>query len=70
MSTSDRRRTVELKQALDEARFGSDRTLNLRASLPTAQEAVRRAEAWLRERQVAGATEVLDSGELGDAAPR
>ena len=59
MSTSDRRRTVELKQALDEARFGSDRTLNLRASLPTAQEAVRRAEAWLRERQVAGATEVL-----------
>ena len=59
MSTYNRRRIVELKQALDEARFGTDRTLNLRASLPTAQEAVRRAEAWLRERQVAGATEVL-----------
>ena len=59
MSTHNRRRLVELKNALDEARFGSDRTLNLRASLPTAQEAVRRAESWLRERQVAGATEVL-----------
>lgn len=40
-------------------RFGSERTLNLRATLPTAPEAVRRAEAWLRERQVAGAGEVL-----------
>ena len=59
MSPHNRSRLVELKQALDEARFGSDRTLNLRASLPTVQEALRRAEAWLRERQVAGATEVL-----------
>ena len=59
MSTDNRRRLVALKQALDEARFGGDRTLNLRASLPTADEAVRRAESWLRERQVAGATEVL-----------
>lgn len=59
MSPFDRRRIVDLKHALDEARFGSERTLNLRATLPTAQEAVRRAEAWLRERQVAGVTEVL-----------
>lgn len=48
-----------VQQALDEARFGHQRTLNLRASLPTAAEATRRAEAWLRERQVAKAGEVL-----------
>jgi hypothetical protein len=59
VSPYDRRRIVDLKHALDEARFGSERTLNLRASLPTPQDAVRRAEAWLRERQVAGVAEVL-----------
>jgi hypothetical protein len=59
VSTHKRPRLAEVKHALDEARFGSDRTLNLRASLPTAQEAARRAEAWLRERQVSGAAEVL-----------
>jgi len=46
-------------QALDEARFGRERILNLRASLPTPQEALARTEAWLRERQVAKAGEVL-----------
>ena len=46
-------------QALDEARFGRERILNLRASLPTAREAVARTEAWLRECQVAKAGEVL-----------
>lgn len=45
--------------ALDEMRFGPERTLNLREHLPTAAEAVRRAEAWLRERQVKGSAEVL-----------
>ena len=50
---------ITLHQALDEARFGTARTLNLRASFPTAAEATRRAEAWLRERQVAKAGEVL-----------
>ena len=59
MSTYHRRRLVELKHAYDEARFGADRTLNLRAMLPTASEAARRASAWLRERQVSGASEVL-----------
>lgn len=59
MTTYHRRRLVELKHALDEARFGPDRTLNLRASLPTAQEAATRAEQWLRERQVAGVGDVL-----------
>lgn len=59
MSTYHRRRLVELKHAYDEARFGADRTLNLRALLPTAAEAARRTNAWLRERQASGASEVL-----------
>jgi hypothetical protein len=41
-----------LRQAFDEARFGNGRTLNLRDSLPTAAEAVARAEAWLRQQQM------------------
>jgi hypothetical protein len=41
-----------LREAFDEARFGKSRTLNLRESLPTAAEAVARAEAWLRQQQV------------------
>jgi hypothetical protein len=48
-----------LWQALDEAAFGADRTLNLRESLPTAAEARSRAETWLRARQVTRAEEVL-----------
>jgi hypothetical protein len=46
-------------------RFGAERTLNLRESLPTRAEAVARAEAWLRQQQVqqsadaAGDSEVL-----------
>jgi hypothetical protein len=59
VSTYHRRRLVELKHAYDEARFGADRTLNLRALLPTAAEAARRTNLWLRERQASGATEVL-----------
>lgn len=43
----------------DELRFGPERTLNLREALPTAAEAVRRADRWLREQQVRGAAEVL-----------
>ena len=41
-----------LRQALDEARFGHARTLNLRETRPTAAEAVARAEAWLRQHQM------------------
>lgn len=41
-----------LREAFDEARFGKSRTLNLRESLPTAAEAVARAEAWLRQQQI------------------
>lgn len=46
-------------RALDEASFGSGRTLNLRASLPSAAEATTRAESWLRERQMSGPGDVL-----------
>ena len=48
-----------LQQALDEVRFGRTGTLNLRASLPTAAEAVKRTESWLRMKQAEGAREVL-----------
>jgi len=51
--------TVGLSRAFDEARFGADRTLNLRDSLPTGAQAAGRAEAWLRERQATGCGEVL-----------
>jgi FAD/FMN-containing dehydrogenase len=45
--------------AFDELRFGPQRTLNLREGLPSAAQAVRRAEQWLREQQVRGSPEVL-----------
>jgi hypothetical protein len=48
-----------LLRALDEARFGPARTLDLRTGLPTAAAARRRAEPWLRERQLARAGRVL-----------
>jgi hypothetical protein len=48
-----------LQQAFDEARFGAERTLNLRASFPTASEAARRLESWLRQHQVSKSVEVL-----------
>lgn len=48
-----------LRQAFDEARFGSQRTLNLRDTLPTAAAASVRTEAWLRQQQVDRADEVL-----------
>jgi hypothetical protein len=48
-----------LRQAFDEARFGSQRTLNLRDTLPTAAAAAARTEAWLRQQQVDRADEVL-----------
>ena len=49
----------DLRQAFDELTYGPERTLNLRAHLPTRAQAVGRCEAWLRERQAAGAREVL-----------
>jgi hypothetical protein len=48
-----------LQQAFDEVRFGGARTLNLRAALPTADEAAARVERWLRQHQVQQSGEVL-----------
>jgi multidrug efflux pump subunit AcrB len=48
-----------LQQAFDEVEFGASRTLNLRASLPTANEAARRVEAWLRQHQALQSNSVL-----------
>lgn len=58
-----------LVRAFDEARFGPARTLDLRTGLPTAMEAVRRAEPWLRERQMARAGEVLIVTGRGRGSP-
>jgi hypothetical protein len=56
-------------KAFDEAEFGQKNTLNLRESLPTAADARFRAEAWLRERQVSGAREVLIITGRGNQSP-
>ncbi|HXD22655.1 MAG TPA: hypothetical protein VN613_04795 [Gemmatimonadaceae bacterium] len=60
---------IALHRAFDEARFGPARTLDLRASMPTAAEAVRRAEPWLRERQMARAGDVLVVTGRGRGSP-
>ena len=59
MSARKDRSPVPLHRAFDELRFGSSRTLNLRAMQPTAIQASDLAERWLRFQQVQGATEVL-----------
>ena len=56
-------------RAFDEASFGRARTLNLRASLPSAREAVERVEQWLREQQVAKAGSVLVITGRGNNSP-
>jgi hypothetical protein len=56
-------------KAFDEAEFGPKNILNLRESLPTAADARHRAEAWLRERQVAGTSEVLLISGRGNQSP-
>ncbi len=48
-----------IQKAFDEVRFGSSRTLNLRESLPTADEARARADSWIRGKQVERAGELL-----------
>jgi hypothetical protein len=48
-----------LQQAFDEVRFGAERTLNLRESLPTGAEAAKRLENWLRQHQVQKSDELL-----------
>jgi hypothetical protein len=56
-------------RAFDETEFGPKNTLNLRESLPSAADARFRAEAWLRERQVGGAVEVLIITGRGNQSP-
>src|SRR5437762_3717360 len=56
-------------RAFDEAEFGPKNTLNLRETLPTAADARYRAEAWLRERQIARASEVLLITGRGNQSP-
>ncbi|GAC1408976.1 MAG: hypothetical protein NVSMB53_00350 [Gemmatimonadaceae bacterium] len=56
-------------KAFDEAEFGPKNILNLRDSLPTAADARYRAEAWLRERQISGAGEVLLITGRGNQSP-
>jgi hypothetical protein len=54
-----RRSDLHLHRAFDTVRFGAANILNLREGLPSVVEATRRAEAWIRQRQVEGATELL-----------
>ena len=56
-------------KAFDEAQFGAKNSLNLRDSLPSAADASYRIEAWLRERQVSGAKEVLIITGRGNQSP-
>jgi hypothetical protein len=58
-----------LHQAFDEIRFGADRTLNLRTHHPSRDQAVRRAENWLRERQMSRASEALVITGRGNNSP-
>ena len=60
---------IALHRAFDEARFGVANTLDLRKSLPTGAQAAHRAEAWLRERQMAKAGEVLVVTGRGKGSP-
>ena len=69
MSTYHRRQRADVLQALDVVRFGTQRILNLRESLPTAADAAARTDAWLRERQVADAGEVLIITGRGKGSP-
>lgn len=55
--------------ALDELRFGFQRTLNLRDGLPSAADAAKRADRWLREQQVRGSSEVLVITGRGSHSP-
>jgi hypothetical protein len=56
---SHRKSDLHLHRAFDNVRFGAANILNLRESMPTVAEATRRAEMWIRQRQVEGVAEVL-----------
>ncbi len=50
---------TQIQKAFDEIRFGPARTLNLRETLPSADEARVRTEAWVRGKQMERAGELL-----------
>ena len=54
-----RKSDLHLHRAFDTVRFGAANILNLREGLPSVAEATRRAESWIRQRQVEGAAELL-----------
>lgn len=58
-----------LRQAFDEARFGARRTLNVREPMLSGAEAARRAEGWLRAKQVERAGDVLVITGRGKGSP-
>lgn len=58
-----------LHQAFDELRFGAERTLNLRTHHPSREQAVKRTESWLRERQMSRAKEALVITGRGNNSP-
>ena len=64
-----RRGLNTVRNALDEARFGAERTLNLRATLPTPQDAVARTDQWLRLQQSRKGGEVLIITGRGNQSP-
>ncbi len=63
------RRRPAVQQAFDEARFGTTRILNVREPLLSGAEAVRRAEGWLRAKQVEQAGDVLIITGRGNNSP-
>lgn len=68
MTERKRDTSAAVHQALDEVRFGPANILNLRAAQPGVNEAERRTESWLRERQVARVEEVLVITGRGNAS--
>lgn len=58
-----------LRQAFDEARFGASRILNVREPMLSGTEATRRAEGWLRTKQVEHAGDVLVITGRGNGSP-
>jgi hypothetical protein len=67
--SSDRASLHSVWKAFDEAQFGPKNILNLREALPSGADARYRAEAWLRERQVSQASEVLLITGRGNQSP-
>lgn len=59
MTATSREYPSRIQKAFDEIRFGPARTLNLRETLPTGDEARARADNWIRAKQVERAGELL-----------